>query len=49
MLAEDGLPVRLRTFYLDDEHITTLATRAREHQQQASAGVVGDASVEAEE
>jgi hypothetical protein len=28
LLAEDGLPVKLRTFYLDDEHIRELATRA---------------------
>jgi DNA segregation ATPase FtsK/SpoIIIE-like protein len=29
LLAEDGLPVKLRTFYLDDEQITEVATRAR--------------------
>ena len=28
LLAEDGLPVKLRTFYLDDEHITS-ARRSR--------------------
>ena len=28
LLAEDGLPVKLRTFYLDDEHIRALAARA---------------------
>jgi hypothetical protein len=29
LLAEDGLPVKLRTFYLDDEQITEVAIRAR--------------------
>ncbi|MGA2926195.1 MAG: FtsK/SpoIIIE domain-containing protein [Solirubrobacteraceae bacterium] len=28
LLADDGLPVKLRTFYLDDEQVTQLATRA---------------------
>jgi hypothetical protein len=48
LLAEDGLPVRLRTFYLDDGDISTLATRAQEHRREPSAGVDGDASGEAE-
>jgi len=36
LLADDGIPVRLRTFYLSDEDITTLAARAaalRRHQR----------------
>jgi S-DNA-T family DNA segregation ATPase FtsK/SpoIIIE len=28
LLAEDGLPVRMRAFYLDDQTVDELATRA---------------------
>jgi FtsK/SpoIIIE family len=39
LLAEDGLPVKLRTFYLDDEHIRALAARARAQRDRISAGL----------
>jgi hypothetical protein len=37
LLAEDGLPVRLRAFYLDDAQITTIAARARDQRRHAPA------------
>jgi hypothetical protein len=37
LLAEDGLPVKLRTFYLDDEQIRDLAARARAHRHGTTA------------
>jgi hypothetical protein len=37
LLAEDGLPVKLRTFYLDDEHIRALAARAQARRDELSA------------
>jgi hypothetical protein len=36
LLAEDGLPVKLRTFYLDDDQIGELASRARKQRDEAS-------------
>jgi hypothetical protein len=39
LLAEDGQPVKLRTFYLDDEHIRALAARARAQRSGLSAGL----------
>jgi hypothetical protein len=45
LLAEDGLPVKLRTFYLDDEHISSLAARARANRDElVSAGTETGAS-----
>jgi hypothetical protein len=38
LLAEDGQPVKLRTFYLDDDHIRALAARARAQRDGLSAG-----------
>jgi hypothetical protein len=45
LLAEDGLPVKLRTFYLDDEQITDLATRAREQRNGVAAAGMAAADV----
>jgi hypothetical protein len=45
LLAEDGLPVKLRTFYLDDQQITDLATRARAQRQGATAAGITAADV----
>ena len=45
LLAEDGLPVKLRTFYLDDEQITELATRAHAQRHGAPAAGITAASV----
>jgi hypothetical protein len=39
LLAEDGLPVRLRTFYLDDAQLTTIAARARDQRRQPPAAL----------
>jgi hypothetical protein len=40
LLAEDGLPVKLRTFYLDDDQITDLATRAHEQRHGPTAAAI---------
>jgi hypothetical protein len=36
LLAEDGLPVKLRTFYLDDDQVRDLAARASTQRDEAS-------------
>jgi S-DNA-T family DNA segregation ATPase FtsK/SpoIIIE len=40
LLADDGLPVRLRTFYLADDHIAALAARAVELRRSSRVGVL---------
>jgi len=45
LLAEDGLPVKLRTFYLDDEQITELATRAHAQRHTTTAAGMAAADV----
>jgi hypothetical protein len=45
LLAEDGLPVKLRTFYLDDEQITALAARAHAQREGITAASISVADV----